>query len=82
MRDQTCTFPGCWLLARRCQSDHLIEWPQGLTHVDNGACECVHHHQAKHSYFHVARLPGGTIRWTSRTSKHYDRRPRSLIPGR
>jgi hypothetical protein len=58
-----------------------VIWPLGLTHVHNGASECLHHHQAKHSYFCVIRLHNGTIRWTSRTGKHYDRPVRSLIPG-
>jgi hypothetical protein len=80
-RDLTCTFPGCTLLAQRCQSDHVIEYPAGPTHVDNAASECTHHHQAKHASIPAHRLPDGTMRWQPPSSRYIDRPPRPLLRG-
>ena len=80
-RDVTCTFPGCHLLAQRCQLDHLTAYPKGKTEHCNGACECVHHHQAKHTVMTVTRQPNGTIRWTNRFGTTVDRPPRPLLRG-
>ena len=80
-RDVTCTFPGCQLLAQRCQLDHLVEYPKGKTEHCNGACECVHHHQAKHASMTVTRLDNGTMRWTNRFGITRTRPPRPLLRG-
>ncbi|MDX6268078.1 MAG: hypothetical protein QOD70_2818 [Frankiales bacterium] len=80
-RDITCTFPGCTLLSQRCQSDHVIEYPAGPTHVDNAASECTHHHQAKHASIPARRLPDGTMRWQPPSSRYIDRPPRPLLRG-
>jgi hypothetical protein len=77
----TCTFPGCPRLAQRCQNDHLTPWPQGPTHIDNAASECVHHHQAKHAFFTVTQQPGGILRWTTPAGFNVDRLPRPLLQG-
>jgi hypothetical protein len=82
LRDQHCTFPGCYRLAKGCDNDHVAEWPTGETSVHNGACECEHHHQYKHhGATSVRRLPDGTMRWTSRTGHVADTPPRRLIRG-
>jgi hypothetical protein len=80
-RDITCTFPGCPHLAQRCQSDHVVEFPTGPTHVDNGATECTHHHQAKHASIPAGRHPDGTMRWQPPSSPAVDRPPRPLLRG-
>ena len=80
-RDVTCTFPGCHLLAQRCELDHVVAFPRGLTEARNGACECVHHHQCKHAVMTVVRLADGTVRWTNRFGVTVDRRPRPLLRG-
>jgi hypothetical protein len=81
LRDGQCTFPGCARPASSCEGDHLIPYPRGQTNTDNLACECKHHHRAKHAYFTVTRLPDGTIRWTTPTGQHYHRHPRPLLRG-
>ena len=81
-RDLTCTFPGCQLLARNCQNDHIIEWSKGgLTNEHNTSSECTHHHQAKHAFFTVTRLEDGTLRWTSPNGRSVDRHPRPFLRG-
>ncbi len=75
------TFPACVRLARNCENDHLIPWPQGPTSSRNITSDCKHHHLAKHHYFTVERLPGGTIRWHTPLGRHYDRNPRPLLRG-
>ena len=80
-RDITCTFPGCTMLARRCQLDHIREYPLGKTEHCNGTCECIHHHQAKHAAIHATRLDNGTMRWTNRFGTTIDRPPRPLLRG-
>ncbi len=80
-RDLTCTFPGCRRLARDCQSDHLVPWPQGPSTARNTSSECTHHHQAKHHYFTVTREQDGSLRWTTPLDRSYLRRPRPLLRG-
>ena len=80
-RDVTCTFPGCTRLAQRCQLDHVVAYPAGPTAHANGACECVHHHQAKHAVMAVSRRPDGTMVWTNRFGVTRVRPPRSLLRG-
>ena len=79
--DLTCTFPGCPRLAQHCQNDHLTPWPTGPSAPHNTSSECTHHHQAKHDYFTVTRLPDGTLRWTTPTGHHTDRPPRPFLRG-
>ena len=66
---------------QRCQLDHLVEYPKGKTEHCNGACECVHHHQAKHASMTVTRLDNGTMRWTNRFGITRTRPPRPLLRG-
>jgi hypothetical protein len=80
-RDQTCTFPGCRRLARECQNDHIVRWPEGPTSDDNIASECPHHHQGKHGYFAVRRTPDGTLHWTTPSGLTVSRPVQPLLRG-
>jgi hypothetical protein len=81
LRDSTCRFPGCPRLARFCETDHRITWPQGPTSVWNGLTECDPHHDAKHAILTLTRLQDGTHRWTLRTGHYADVPPRPLLRG-
>ncbi len=81
IRDLTCTFPACPRLARDCQSDHIIPWPQGPTAARNGSSECTHHHQAKHHYFTLIQHPNGTLQWNTPLGRTHLRHPRPLLRG-
>ena len=79
--DQRCLFPTCNRRAADCDLDHLKAWQDsGETNSDNLAAECPRHHQMKHEAgWLVARLPDGTVRWTSPTGHTYDR-PLDQLP--
>ena len=81
VRDVTCTFPVCTLLARRCDNDHVVPWPQGPTTADNTSSECKHHHLAKHECFTLTKAADGTLTWTTPLGRTYLRRPRPLLRG-
>ena len=81
IRDITCTFPGCLRLARDCENDHLIPWPQGPSSEGNISSECKHHHLAKHHYLTAHRLSSGALRWATPLGRTYDRHPRPLLRG-
>jgi hypothetical protein len=42
-RDLTCCFPGCDRPAGRCDVDHSVAYPAGLTHPGNTKCLCRKH---------------------------------------
>ncbi|MPZ00754.1 MAG: DUF222 domain-containing protein [Actinophytocola sp.] len=47
-RDQRCLVPGCNRLARRCDTDHSIEWQHlGTTDARLLVCLCRRHHRLK-----------------------------------
>ncbi len=74
-RDQRCLVPGCNRPARRCDTDHSIEWHRhGTTDAKLLACLCRRHHRLKdrpgwHFEFH-----GDTLTITTPTGRKY--RPR------
>ena len=82
-RDVTCSFPGCPRLARDCQNDHVIPWPQGTSTAGNLRSCCVHHHQSKtEGCFTVLALPDGSSTWTStQTGRSSTRGARPLLRG-
>ena len=80
-RDVSCTFPGCQRLAQRCEIDHVLAYPLGETSHGNGACECVHHHQAKHASIPATRRADGCMVWTNRFGITVVRPPRALLRG-
>ncbi|MCU1603497.1 MAG: protein of uncharacterized function, partial [Frankiales bacterium] len=80
-RDITCTFPGCERIAQRCEIDHVVAYPSGPTSHGNAACECVHHHQAKHATIPAIRRTDGSMHWTNRFGVTAERPPRPLLRG-
>lgn len=58
----TCRFPGCTRIARDCDGDHNVPFPQGETSVANVVPQCATHHKVKHktSWQFVTR-PDGVI---------------------
>lgn len=76
-RDQRCRFPGCGLIARKCDLDHHHDAALGgaTTHT-NLATFCRRHHMLKHhSLWHVEQRPGGVLEWTSPLGQTYIDRP-------
>ena len=73
LRDQSCTFPGCYLSAWRSQIDHRIRWRDGgRTDKDNLAPLCPKHHRVKHGGWTYTRHPD-RITWTSPHHQTYTR---------
>lgn len=72
-RDQRCRFPGCGIVARKCDLDHNHAAAHGgSTRSSNLASFCRRHHVLKHhSPWHVVQRPGGVIEWTSPTGRVY-----------
>ncbi|MCM3780183.1 HNH endonuclease signature motif containing protein [Microbacterium hydrocarbonoxydans] len=72
-RDQRCRFPGCRIVARKCDLDHNDDAATGgATCATNLAHFCRRHHVLKHhSPWHVEQLSGGVLRWTSPTGLTY-----------
>ena len=78
-RDQTCRFPMCTRAAIRCDIDHVVEWPQGPTAVQNLAALCRHHHDAKtKKHWDYEMSDDGVCTWTSRTGRTYVTYPDSV----
>ncbi len=76
--DVRCRFPGCNLVARKCDIDHVEDAALGgATAVENLSHACRRHHMLKHhSRWKVHKDPDGTVVWTSPTLVKYpDRRP-------
>jgi len=44
----TCRFPGCTRIARDCDGDHNVPFPQGETSLANLVPQCPKHHKVKH----------------------------------
>lgn len=76
-RDQRCRFPGCGIVARKCDLDHNhAASAGGATCETNLASFCRRHHVLKHhSPWHVEQKPGGVVEWTSPTGRTYIDRP-------
>ncbi len=76
--DVRCRFPGCNLVARKCDIDHVEDAALGgVTSVENLSHACRRHHMLKHhSRWKLHKDPDGTVVWTSPTQVKYpDRRP-------
>ena len=83
-RDLTCRFPGCDVPAERCDVDHTVPYPVGLTHPSNLKCLCRKHHLLKTFWSGKAgwrdeQLPDGRVVWTSPTGAIYPTHPGSRI---
>ncbi|MFE7195581.1 HNH endonuclease signature motif containing protein [Microbacterium oxydans] len=72
-RDQRCRFPGCGIVARKCDLDHnRAAASGGATCESNLSAFCRRHHMLKHhSPWHVEQRPGGVLEWTSPTGREY-----------
>jgi len=72
-RDLTCRWPGCDRPVERCDIDHTVPWPAGLTHPSNNKHYCRIHHLIKtfHAGWAEQQLPDGTIILTAPTAHAY-----------
>ena len=71
----TCVFPHCERPSRRCDLDHIIEWPEGPTDTLNLAPLCRRHHRHKtHGGWTYQRLGPTTFLWRSPHGQTYLRR--------
>ncbi len=78
-RDGHCRFPGCGTDAPRCQLDHVVRFPEGLTTLDNLVCLCSRHHAFKHSSGWTLTMdPDGTCTWTSPLGRTHVTKPRTM----
>jgi hypothetical protein len=75
-RDLTCRWPGCDRPVERCDVDHTVPWPAGLTHPSDLKHYCRIHHLIK--TFHTGidgwtdqQLCDGTIVFTAPTGHTY-----------
>ena len=76
IRDRRCQFKGCRRPAVFCDSDHIINHPDGLTDVDNLHCLCRYHHRQKtFAGWTVIRHPDGSETWISPRGHRYTVRP-------
>lgn len=76
-RDQRCRFPGCGIVARKCDLDHNHAAASGgATCESNLSAFCRRHHMLKHhSPWNVEQRHGGVLEWTSPTGREYIDRP-------
>lgn len=69
---RTCVFPGCHRPARRCDVDHAIAWPTGVTDTANLRHLCRRHHRLKHrAGWGLTANPDGSTTWTTPTGHRY-----------
>lgn len=70
-RDGVNTNPACHTAADRCDLDHAVPWPQGITAGGNLGPHCRGDHRAKtHGGFGITMTPDGTT-WTTPTGHQY-----------
>ncbi|WP_157362309.1 HNH endonuclease signature motif containing protein [Haloechinothrix halophila] len=75
-RDRRCLVPGCNRPARRCDTDHSIEWHRhGTTDAKLLACLCRRHHRLKDRPGWHFEFNGDTLTITTPTGRTY--RPRT-----
>jgi hypothetical protein len=79
-RDLTCRWPGCDAPVERCDIDHTVPYPVGLTHPSNNKLYCRTHHLVKTFYsgpggWTDQQLPDGTIIFTAPTGHTYTTEP-------
>ncbi len=71
-RDRHCRAPGCDAPAWRCDADHDIPWPRGVTCDCNLTTFCRRHHNAKtHGGWTTKLAPDGTLTMTSPLGRVY-----------
>jgi hypothetical protein len=79
-RDLTCRWPGCDAPVGRCDIDHTVPYPVGVTHPSNTKLYCRTHHLIKTFYrgpggWTDQQLPDGTIVFTAPTGHTYTTEP-------
>ncbi|MCW2627362.1 HNH endonuclease signature motif containing protein [Mycobacterium sp.] len=79
-RDLTCRWPGCDAPIERCDIDHTVPYPAGVTHPSNNKLYCRTHHLIKTFYpgpcgWTDQQLPDGTIVFTAPTGHTYRTQP-------
>ncbi|MEO7378020.1 MAG: hypothetical protein ABI074_15285 [Nakamurella sp.] len=78
-RDGTCRFPACGMPAERCDLDHVVPYPTGLTEPGNLISLCRTHHRFKHHGGWRAELrDDATVAWTAPDGRVHVSRPRPL----
>ncbi|WP_406831315.1 HNH endonuclease signature motif containing protein [Pedococcus sp. KACC 23699] len=78
-RDGTCRFPGCHTPAARCDLDHVVPYPAGLTEPTNLISLCRTHHRFKHhGGWRAVLRPDATVAWTVPDGRTHVDRPRPL----
>jgi hypothetical protein len=72
-RDLTCRWPGCDRPVHKCDIDHTVPYPAGVTHASDLKHYCRIHHLIKtfHSGWLEQQLPDGTIVLTAPTGHTY-----------
>ena len=76
-RDLTCRWPGCNAPVERCDIDHTVPWPHGVTHPSNTKLYCRIHHLVKTFCTDWAdhQHPDGTITFTAPNGRTYTTTP-------
>jgi hypothetical protein len=75
-RDLTCRWPGCDRPVRKCDLDHTVPYPAGVTHASDLKHYCRIHHLIKTFYggpggWSEEQLPDGTVILTAPTGHAY-----------
>jgi hypothetical protein len=79
-RDLTCRWPGCDRPVDKCDVDHTVPYPAGVTHASDLKHYCRIHHLIKTFYrgpggFSDQQLPDGTVILTAPTGHTYVTEP-------
>ena len=75
--DGVCRAPGCQVPADRCDVDHLVAWPLGVTHVSNLDSLSRGCHNGKTGrVWRVERVGDDGISWSSLAGRDYITYPR------
>ena len=95
LQHETCTAPGCNKRAVHCQLDHTTPFNdtgsgggggsendtgKGTTCLANLSPLCAEHHNLKHhTKIGLAKLPDGSMQWTTATGKTATVRPTNIL---
>ena len=77
VRNSRCTGPGCRRPAARCDFEHNVPYEAGgRTCLCNGGPKCRSDHRLKQDpRWNAEQLPGGYVRWTTPSGRHYVTEP-------